>query len=306
MHQKKAGLINLRAYSQEKESSAVILAVYAVDGKKIFSKTIKLNGTAPGNGLTMDKDGHIYIPAATPFNVMKISKTGKIILGTELSPGLRIRALAADTENALYITGSIKQSLDRKKIKGGSDIFLLKISQHGLKRWSRTFGTALNGSGTALAIHSDQAVAVAGYIPQAESAAEGDAGAQDAFVVKYNSAGKQQWTYIFKGKNSEQSTVVLWTPEGELLVGGYTESSLKEQHHAGKEDAFLAKFDSAGKLLWLRQFGTEENERPLGLALGREGQIFVTGFTEGQMDGAKFSGGRDIFLVQFDKDGVKQ
>ena len=306
LHQKKAGLINLRAYSQEKESSAVILAVYAVDGKKIFSKTIKLNGTAPGNGLTMDKDGHIYIPAATPFNVMKISKTGKIILGTELSPGLRIRALAADTENALYITGSIKQSLDRKKIKGGSDIFLLKISQHGLKRWSRTFGTALNESGTALAIHSDQAVAVAGYIPQAESAAEGDAGAQDAFVVKYNSAGKQQWTYIFKGKNSEQSTVVLWTPEGELLVGGYTESSLKEQHHAGKEDAFLAKFDSAGKLLWLRQFGTEENERPLGLALGREGQIFVTGFTEGQMDGAKFSGGRDIFLVQFDKDGVKQ
>ena len=91
-----------------------------------------------------------------------------------------------------------------------------------------------------------------------------------------------------------------------MLVGGFTESSLDNQFHAGKEDAFLAKFDSQGELLWHRQFGTRENERPLGIALGGEGQIYVTGFTEGEMNGAKYSGGKDIFLVQFNKNGEKQ
>jgi hypothetical protein len=306
LRKKETGQLSLSAYAQEKESSAVILASYTLAGKKIFSKIIDLPGAAPGNGLTMDPEGHIYIPAATPFNVMKIRKTGEKIWGTELSPGISIRALAADTENGLYITGSMKQSLDGKKSKGGTDVFLLKISQHGPKRWSRTFGTALDDSGIALAVHADGAVALVGFISQTENDADDVTEAHDAFVVIYNSTGKQQWTHIFKGKNSEQSTVALWTPEGDLLVGGFTESSLDNQFHAGKEDAFLAKFDSQGELLWLRQFGTRENERPLGIALGGEGQIYVTGFTEGEMNGAKYSGGKDIFLVQFNKNGEKQ
>jgi len=178
--------------------------------------------------------------------------------------------------------------------------------QKGPKRWSKTFGTKLDDSGTSLAILSDEAVALVGYTTQTESNGTDMQENYDAFVAKYNSEGTKLWTYIFKGTKSEQCTVTLWTPEGNLLVGGYTESSMEKQSHFGKEDAFLAMLDSGGELLWLRQFGTPENERPLGLASGTEGQIYVTGFTEGRMDGAKYSGGKDIFLVQFNKNGEKQ
>jgi hypothetical protein len=254
----------------------------------------------------MDKDSHIFIPAATPFNILKIRKSGEKSWGTELNPGLNIRALATDTENGLYISGSMTQSLDGKKSKGGTDIFLLKISQQGPKRWSRAFGTTLDESATALATKGAETVAVVGYLPQTSGDADEETKKSDAFVVNYNSAGKQQWTYILKGMDSEESTVAAWTPAGDLLVGGFTESRLEDQLHSGKEDVFLAKFDSTGVLLWLRQFGTPENERPLALAIGKAGQIYVTGYTEGQMDGAKYSGGRDIFLVQFNGDGEKQ
>ncbi|MGY8697819.1 MAG: SBBP repeat-containing protein [bacterium] len=298
--------LRLSAYSQEEGSSVVIIAAYSMDGKKIFSKIIELPGIAPGNGLAMDKDGHIFIPAAIPFNILKIRKNGEKSWGTELSLGLNIRAIAADTENGLYISGNMKLSLDGKKSKGGTDIFLLKISQQGPKLWSRSFGTVLDESATALATKAAEAVAVVGNLPQSAGADDDEAEKHDAFVVNYNSAGKQQWTYILKGTNSEQSTVAAWTPAGDLLVGGFTDSSLEGQFHSGKEDVFLAKFDSAGVLLWLRQFGTPGNERPLALAIGRAGQIYVTGYTEGQMDGAKYSGGKDIFLVQFNKDGEKQ
>ena len=298
--------IHMSAYSKEDSNSAAILATYSGDGKIVSSKIIELPGTAPGNGLAMDKDSHIFIPAATPFNILKIRKSGEKSWGTELNPGLSVRALATDTENGLYISGNMSHSLDGKKSKGGTDIFLLKISQQGPKHWSRVFGTTLDESATALATKGAETIAVVGYLPQTSGDANEETKKSDAFVVNYNSIGKQQWTYILEGLDSEVSTVTAWTPAGDLLVGGYTESHLEGQLHSGKEDVFLAKFDSEGILLWLSQFGTPENERPLALAIGKAGQIYVTGYTEGQMDGAKYNGGRDIFLVQFNRDGEKQ
>ena len=302
----KSGQLRLSGYSQKVDSSALMLASYDLSGKKIFSKTITLTGRSSGKGIAMDREGHIYIPAAVPFNLMKIRKTGEEMWSNKLSSGLNLQALATDTEFSLYATGSIEQSLDGKKFEGGSDIFLTKMYQMGPKRWSKTFGTQLDESGTAIAIQSDKAIAIVGYVTQVENVSENKKQHHDAFVIKYDSDGKQQWSYVFEGTNTEQSTVAMWTPSGNLVVGGYTESSLGKQSNTGKEDAFLAKLDSGGKLLWLRQFGTKENERPLGIALGNEGQIYVTGFTEAQMDGAKYSGGRDVFLVKFSKDGEKQ
>ena len=64
---------------------------------------------------------------------------------------------------------------------------------------------------------------------------------KDAFVAKYDTEGKLNWIHIFKGKKLEECTVSLWTSEGDLLVGGYTESSLGDETNIGKEDSFLAK-----------------------------------------------------------------
>ncbi|MBC8258339.1 MAG: Ig-like domain-containing protein [SAR324 cluster bacterium] len=306
MQKNKSGNLSLSAFSQGINSSAVILVSYTKDGKKLFSKVIKFPARASGIGIAMDQDNHIYIPAAVPYNLMKIRKTGEIVWTTELSQKLKLQAIAADTENALFLTGNINHALDGNVSKGGADIFLMRISQMGPKRWSRTIGTPQNESGTALAVRTDGVLAIAGYLPQTKKYTENSSEDRDAFVAKFSSKGRQQWLHVFKGTKSEQSTVVLWTPEGGLLVAGYTESSLTEQSHFGQEDAFLAKLDSAGELLWLQQFGTAENDRALGLALGAKGQIYITGFTEGRLDGAKHSGGKDIFLVQFSKDGEKQ
>ena len=306
LRMKKSGQLSLSGLSQGKNNSAVIKLTYDVNGKKLSSKVIGISGTVSGNGMALDSEGHIYVSAASPFNLMKIRKTGEKMWATQLNPGISLQAIAADSGTGLYLTGSMMRSLDGKKSTGGIDVFLLKMYKTGPKRWSKTFGTKLDDSGTSLAILSDEAVALVGYTTQTESNGTDIQENYDAFVAKYNSEGTKLWTYIFKGTKSEQCTVTLWTPEGNLLVGGYTESSMEKQSHFGKEDAFLAMLDSGGELLWLRQFGTPENERPLGLAIGTEGQIYVTGFTEGRMDGAKYSGGKDIFLVQFNKKGEKQ
>ena len=65
--------LRLSAYSKEEHRSAVILVDFNADGGEIFSKIYDLPGTTLGYGLTMDKDGHIFIPAAKPFNILNSS-----------------------------------------------------------------------------------------------------------------------------------------------------------------------------------------------------------------------------------------
>lgn len=86
-------------------------------------------------------------------------------------------------------------------------------------------------------------------------------------------------------------------PKGFVYVGGYTSGALPGQAHQGGEDAFLARFDPSGKLLWLRQFGTPLNDGVFGLTLDSAGNAYVTGHTLGSLGGAN-KGDWDFFRGQ--------
>lgn len=298
--------IILSAYSNDKENPAVILGKFSLDGVKDTIRTIPLTGKSRGNGLTVDNEGNIYVTDATPFDILKINEKGNKIWGNELSSRTNVRALAADKGGNLYITGSMTKLIDSKITKEDNDIFLLKISQMGPKIWHRTYRSQLNDAANSIAINSEKAIAIVGYVTRPEYSQDTQKGNRDAFVAKYNTEGELKWIHTFKGEKLDECTVSMWTLEGDLLVGGFTQSTLGDENNIGKEDNFLAKFNNNGNLQWLRQFGTKENERPLGLAEGSAGQIYVTGFSEGQIDGAKYNGGRDIFIVKFDANGIKQ
>ena len=304
---KQKDTIRLSAYSHDRRGSAAIISKFDGKGREIFSKTFTFTGTSIGKGLAMDKNGNIFIPAASPFNILKILKNGKKSWGTELSSFLKIQALAVDSEKSLYVSGNMKNDSNLNASKKETNIFLLKISQQGPKHWHKYFRNSRQKYVSALATKSTEAVTVIGslYSEKKMTEYESKDTKNDVIITNYNSVGERVWSYILKGMNSEHSTVAKWTPDGHLLIGGFTDSNLAGQKHSGKEDVFLAKFNSSGILVWLRQFGTSENERPYAITTGLKGQIYITGYTEGQMDGAKYNGGRDIFLVKFNKDGEK-
>jgi hypothetical protein len=51
--------------------------------------------------------------------------------------------------------------------------------------------------------------------------------------------------------------------------------------------------------------GTSSSEYSNGIAVDGSGNVYVTGFTEGGLDGNVSSGGKDIFLVKYDTSGNK-
>jgi len=70
-------------------------------------------------------------------------------------------------------------------------------------------------------------------------------------------------------------------------------------------DGFLAKFDSSGNPLWLVQFGTNGDDGATGVAVGSDGAIYVTGFTErfDYFNREESSANRLAFLARYDAKG---
>jgi len=59
-------------------------------------------------------------------------------------------------------------------------------------------------------------------------------------------------------------------------------------------------------LEWSCQFGTSSTEKARGMATDSSGNVYVTGYTKGNLDNKTNAGDLDLFVVKYDSAGVKQ
>jgi DNA-binding beta-propeller fold protein YncE len=92
---------------------------------------------------------------------------------------------------------------------------------------------------------------------------------------------------------------------------GRQRGNTTERTAQGECDAFVSQFKANGIFDWVRTFDGEESESGLGVAVTRDGFIYVTGCFEGNTEftpgGASHSfmsaGESDVFLTKLDKNG---
>jgi hypothetical protein len=92
---------------------------------------------------------------------------------------------------------------------------------------------------------------------------------------------------------------------GNIYVIGDTSGALDGNSHIGGYDIFVFKYDSSGNKIWSRQLGTNNYDFAQGVATDSSGNVYVTGYTGGEMDGTK-AGDYDLFLVKYNSSGTKQ
>jgi beta-propeller repeat-containing protein len=85
---------------------------------------------------------------------------------------------------------------------------------------------------------------------------------------------------------------------GNVYVTGYTRGGLDGNTNVGDLDMFLTKYDTSGTRLWTRQLGTAISDWGEGVSVDGSGNAYVTGYTEGGLDGNTSAGGADMFLVK--------
>ncbi|MEI9940915.1 MAG: hypothetical protein WDO69_27170 [Pseudomonadota bacterium] len=101
-------------------------------------------------------------------------------------------------------------------------------------------------------------------------------------------------------------TGIASTPAGELLITGGTPSALPGQTAAGGEDIFVGKFAPDQTPSFLKQFGSDSDEKGELIALGGDGSFAVAGSEAGPLLGG--GQGRDYggpFVVQYAADGTR-
>src|SRR5205823_5682183 len=121
-------------------------------------------------------------------------------------------------------------------------------------------------------------------------------GAEDAFLIKYDSAGNLQWSKQFGTSSADFAKANTVDASGNVFVGGSTQGTMG-QANAGDYDAILGKFDSAGNPLWFRQIGTNQFDETLGIALDSSGNPYIAGQTYDSLFGPGTS--EDPFLAKF-------
>jgi hypothetical protein len=112
------------------------------------------------------------------------------------------------------------------------------------------------------------------------------------------------WTQIVGANDDDLGLAVATDPWHNVILAGTTRSILGPMV-SGRYDLFAAKFDASGNRLWLVERGTNEREAAEGVATDSAGNIYLAGYTGGNLDGNTLSGTNtwDIFLMKLDASG---
>jgi hypothetical protein len=124
---------------------------------------------------------------------------------------------------------------------------------------------------------------------------------QDGFIAKYDTNGNQVWVKDFGTPEDENVRAVTTDNAGNSYIVGHTRGSLGVR--VDGIDAFIAKYDTNGNQVWLRQFGTLASDGAYGVTLDNGGNIYVTGQTKGNLNGNQNSGGSDNFVIKYAPNG---
>ena len=171
--------------------------------------------------------------------------------------------------------------------------------------WTRQLGTSSYEWGYGVTTDSSDNLYVTGYTG---GGLDGNTnlGKEDIILVKYNSSGTKQWTRQLGTTGNDYGQGVTTDTSDNIYVTGFTNGDLDGNTSSGYYDIFLVKYNSSGTKQWTKQLGTSSYDYGNDVTTDSSGNVYVTGWTNGGLDGNTSSGDYDIFLVKYDPSGTKQ
>jgi hypothetical protein len=212
-------------------------------------------------------------------------------------------SVATDFEGNVYLAGTTQSTTGisvngfQSSFGGSRDAFLAKFNAAGNIIWATYCGGADSDEGWNVCTDASGNVYLAGFTSSTGGIAAGGfqnsygGGDNDAFVVKYDSAGTRLWGTYFGGSGDEMELYagdvsVAADINGNVYLTGLTTSTngLASGGHqntfgGGGQDAFLVKFDPTGSRVWSTYYGGSDNDRGYSVATDVQGNVFMVGRT---------------------------
>ena len=223
----------------------------------------------------------------TPTSTFSVNQTA--VGGTTTA-----QRTAVDSSGNVYVIGTSTGSFGSSQINQGTqDVYLTKYDSAGNVVWQNLLGSSGNANGYGLALDPSGGVVVTGASTAALTTTSVANGNNDSFVARYDSSGNQTWTQQIETLATNQSNAVSVDASGNVYIGGSVSGGVvgAGQTSSGGGDAYLAKFNSSGKLLAEQQFGTSGADSVAATATASDGSLYVASVQNGDAVLAKYAGG---------------
>jgi len=290
-------------------SSDAFIAKYDSAGNKKWVRMMGTAGADDSAGIAIDSRGNIYMAWTTSdAKITKYDADGNLQWSVLLEPAstyVRATGIAADNEGNIYITGAVT---------GEVHLFIAKYNPSGTQLWiaamgdteggDLSYGVAVDSLGNAYITGYTSSLVFDGHPNNGQSHL--GAGTPDTFLVKFDPSGSKLWSLLLGTDLWDFGMGITINQSGMILITGHTEGNLAGNSNNGGRDIFLASYDSSGSNLWTHVLGTAAEDAGRGVAVDKNNNIFITGYSFGELGGNVNMGEADIFIAKYNSHGALQ
>jgi hypothetical protein len=184
---------------------------------------------------------------------------------------------------------------------GRGDLWLVKTDSNGTEQWNKTFGGRNFDIGRSVQQTSD-----GGYIIAGSTQSFGVRNS-DAWLIKTDKNGTEQWNRTFGGRGTDEATSVQQTDDGGYIFTGFTSS------YGIGGDVWLIRTNSSGHELWNKTFGKDGSDHGWSVIQAADGGFVIAGDLDNYVpsnDNADLSSNTgsntDAWLIKTYKNGTEQ
>lgn len=270
-------------------SSDIVLLKYDPNGKLLWVQQAGGNSNDSGGAVTVDSSGNVYLLAV-------------------------IRSTNATFGNF---------SFSVKGTNTDQDIVIAKYDPAGNIIWARQFGGTDLDSGNGIALDRTGNVYITGGFSSRNlvfgSTTLTNIGLfpyNTIYLAKLDNAGNPLWAKAVHGSYTQASQGIAVDFAGNSYITGYFQGSNlvfdavlitnTEGGFVNDADAFAAKYDPSGNLLWVAQPTGTNDQRAFSIAVDSTANAYLTGWTQGTnvMFGSLTATNAylDLFVTKLDSD----
>lgn len=266
----------------------------------------------------VDMDPGVGVTNVTPVGpsdifITKLNGLGQLVWAKTIGGNdyPQPKSITIDGTGNIYLAGEFSRTIDfdpssgvasRTSTSSSRDSFVAKYTSDGNFLWVTTISSDGSDSIRSVATDSSGNVYLAGsYAGNSASSpllvggsttGIGQSVGDDSIFIKLNSTGTLAWAKKIGNNISDSATSINLDSFNNIYVlGSYQLTANFDPNGgtsnltaAGQFDIYLAKYDSAGSLIWARGFGGASAEESRSLKVDSSGNAYFAGYFQGTAD----------------------
>jgi len=263
-------------------------SLYVAGNSGLASATTQKSGSGNVTTTAADQQGRL-------IKLTDLTGTQQSAFSATAAPDTGLttaQSTVVDSSGNVYVVGNATGNFGDQLNQGTQDSYLTKCDSAGNVQWTRLLGAAGTSSAYGLALNPNGGVVVVGSTTGTVMDTAVSDGNTDSYVAKYDSSGNQTWTKQIQTLANNQAASVSVDSSGNVYIGGQVQGVIgKGQTNNGGTDAYVAKLDSKGNLVYEKQSGTSGNDSVAATATTSDGGLVVASVVNGHAIVSKYTNG---------------